>query len=191
MGFGRMATDEFRDLQAAEALAHQILVVENEVESASFLKALLEERGYSVTVAIDGGQAHASFSMRRPDFVILDLILPGESGFEICERMKQTEESVPVLVLSVIDLPDSRDLATRCGADGYMTKPFNPDELLESIQEIAEAVWQRAHTSQPKESGRIRFSCRCGKKLKVSPTHRGKSLTCPRCGESVTVPRRG
>lgn len=186
-----MAADDIRQLQAAATLAHQILLVEDETESAAFLKTLLEKHGFAVTVAKDGGQAHASFSMRKPDFVILDLILPGESGFEICERIKQTEESVPVLVLTAIDMPDARDLAVRVGADGYMTKPYDPDELLESIREIAETVWQRTHTAQPKETGRIRFSCRCGKKFKVSPSHRGKSLTCPRCGEPVTVPRRG
>lgn len=185
-----MVADNVRELQAV-ALAHQILLVEDEAESAEFLKGLLEARGYSVTVAKDGGQAHAAFSMRRPDFVILDVILPGESGFEICERIKQVEESVPVLMLTAIDMNESRDLATRVGADGYMTKPFDPNELFEAITEISEAVWQRSHMSQPAETGRIRFACRCGKKFKVSPTHRGKSLTCPRCGESVTVPRRG
>ena len=186
-----MAADDVLQQQAAVALAHQILVVEDDVESAAFLKELLEGQGYAVAIAKDGGQTHAAFSMRRPDFVILDLILPGESGFEICERLKQTEESVPVLILTAIDLRDARDLAVRVGADGYMTKPFDPDELLERVREIAEDVWQRTHTTQIKETSRIRFSCRCGKKFKVSPTHRGKAMTCPRCGEPVTVPRRG
>ncbi len=188
LGVSRMAADNVRDNQAV-ALAHQILLVEDDSASAEFLKDLLEQQGFAVTIAKDGGQTHASFSMRRPDFVILELILPGESGFEICERLKQVEESVPVLVLTEIDMDDSRDLATRVGADGYMTKPFDPDELFGAIRNISEAVWRRTHADQPKETGRIRFSCVCGKKFKVSPTHRGKSLTCPRCGESVIVPR--
>lgn len=186
-----MAIDEQRELTPSATLAHQILLVEDEPETASFLKDLLERQGYAVTVAKDGGQAHSIFSMHKPDFVILDLMLPGESGFEICERFKQMEESVPILVLSVIDMDDSRSLAARAGADGYLVKPFDPNELLSSINEIAEAVWRRTHLEQPEEPARIRFSCRCGKRFKVSSIHRGKSLTCPRCGETVIVPRHG
>ena len=72
--------------------------------------------------------------MRKPDFVILDLILPGESGFEVCSRMKQANSTIPVLVLTAIDLPEARALADRVGADDYLTKPFDPDELVKRIQ---------------------------------------------------------
>jgi len=171
------------------AVAHHVLVVDDEVDTAVFLKELLESKGYSVTTAKDGGQAQSSFVMRKPDFVVLDLILPGESGFEICERMKQTDENTPVLILSAIDMGDARALASRVGADGYMTKPFDPDELLANIENIAQKVWERTHTDQPKEETRIRFACRCGKRFKVSPTHKGKTLTCPECGEPLVIPR--
>ena len=126
--------------------------------------------------------------MHKPDFVILDLILPGESGFEICERMKQADKSVPVLILSAIEMDDSRNLAERVGADGYLAKPFDPNELLACIETLAERVWTRAHSLEPKSESRVRFQCRCGKKFKVSESHRGKSLTCPECGEPVVVP---
>jgi DNA-binding response OmpR family regulator len=182
-------TPEELDRTTAGAVAHRILFVDDEPETGVFVKNLLEERGYSVTVAKDGGQAQATFVMRKPDFVILDLILPGESGFEICERMKQTDENVPVLILSAIELDDSMALANRVGADGYLTKPFDPNELVEYIERIALQVWEKTHTDQPKDSKRIRFSCRCGKRFKVSPNHRGKTLTCPECGEPLVVPR--
>ena len=171
------------------AVAHRIMVVEDDVESADFIKELLEKRGYSVAIAKDGGQAQTTFVMRKPDFVILDVMLPGESGFEICERMKQTDESIPVLFLSVIELEDARSLARRVGADGFMTKPFDPDELVKQIESIAQRVWEKIHLEQPKEERRIRFSCRCGKRFKVSPIHKGKTLTCPECGEPLVVPR--
>lgn len=184
-----MSPDELSRPTAAGAVAHQILLVEDDQESATFLKDYLQRRGFRVAVAKDGGQAHSTFVMRKPDFVIVDLILPGESGFEICERMKQTDDSVPVLVLSVIDMPDARDLADRVGADGYLTKPVEPDQLIESIRAISERVWQQTHTDRPKQEKRIRFTCRCGKRFKVSPMHRGKTLTCPECGEPLVVPR--
>jgi len=165
------------------------LLVEDDVDTANFVKELLEKFRYRVTVAKDGGQAHASFVMHKPDFVILELILPGESGFEVCERLKQTNAETPVLILSVIDMDDARDLAKRVGADGYLTKPVQSDVLLAAIRDTAEEVWQRVHSDQPREEGRVRFECACGKRFKVSVSHRGKSLTCPSCGEPVVVPR--
>jgi two-component system phosphate regulon response regulator OmpR len=127
--------------------------------------------------------------MRKPDFVIVDLILPGESGFEVCERMKQSDKTVPVLVLSAIDMEDSRELAARVGADEYLTKPCPPQQLLEAISKVAEKVWARTHGAASSDEGRVRFNCRCGKRFKVSSAHRGKTLTCPDCGEPVQVPR--
>ncbi len=185
-----MAPDELDRLSTTGSVAHFILVVEDDEETATFLKELLERHKYRVAVAKDGGQAQATFVMRKPDFVLLDLILPGESGFEICQRMKSTNETVPILILSQIEMRDSRALADRVGADGYLTKPFDPNALLEKIEEIAQRNWRKTHSNQPKEEKRIRFSCRCGKRFKVSPTHRGKKLTCPECGEPVEVPMR-
>ena len=174
---------------SAEALAHHILLVEDDPASAESLKVLLEQHGFRVQVAKDGGQAHSAFRMRRPDFVIMDLILPGENGFEVIDRMKHSDETVPVLVLSAISLEDSKVLSERLGADGYMTKPAAPSDLLEEIKTIAQRIWERTHQGQPKEEKRIRFNCRCGKKFKVSPVHRGRTLTCPDCGEPLIVPR--
>ncbi len=183
-----MPQSDRRDPSAHGAVAHQILIVEDDAETAQQLKAVLEENRFSVNIAKDGGQAQSNFVMRRPDFIILDLILPGESGFEICERFKQKDETVPILILSVIDMEDSRNLAMRIGADGYMTKPYDPNELVEQIQSIAEQVWERSHSEKKEQENRIRFACVCGKKFKVSSMHRGKTLTCPKCGESVMVP---
>ena len=174
--------------EAANAIAHRILVVENDPDQAAELKNLLQQRGFQVQIAKDGGQAHSSFQMYKPDLVILELIMPGETGFEICERMKQKNDSVPILVLTEIDFEDSRKLARRVGADCYLTKPYNPEVLVDQIAETAQTVWERTHLRDPKEQGRVRFNCRCGKRFKVSERHRGRTLTCPDCGEPVVVP---
>ncbi|MBI1348851.1 response regulator [bacterium] len=168
-----------------------VLVIEDDTETAGMIRHALEEKRIGVRVAKDGGQAHAILSMHKPDFVILDLILPGESGYEICERIKSHDESLPVLVVSEIELEDSRELATRVGADGYLQKPVSPVELIETVKTIAERVWERTHqaTSRSTDPERIRFNCGCGKKFKVSASHRGKSLTCPSCGEPLIVPK--
>ncbi len=184
-----MSSDEFEQVGAARSVSHQVLLVEDDVGTAVYYKELLERHGHRVTVAKNGGQALSTFVVKRPDFVVLDLILPGASGFEICERMKQTDETVPVMVLTAIDRDDSRNLARRVGADGYLTKPCEPNTLIEAIQEITQAVWEKTHTDQHKKEKRVRFNCDCGKRFKVSPIHRGRTLTCPDCGETLIIPR--
>lgn len=184
-----MDKERWASLAAVDVPINLILVIEDDAESADLLKTILERQGFKVRLARDGGQAQATFVMQKPDFVILDLILPGESGFEICERLKHTDDTVPVLIVTAIDLPESRELAQKVGADGYVTKPYQPDDLVTRIREVANAVWERIHLDQEADPMRIRFVCTCGKKFKVSSTHRGKNLTCPQCGEPVAVPR--
>ncbi len=184
-----MATSQFNSSTSGATIAHRILIVDDDPDTANSIKTLLHKHGYEGIVAKDGGQAHSSFVMRKPDFVLLDIILPGESGFEVCERMKQTDETIPVVFVTAIDMEDARNLATRVGADGYITKPIRDEELLSQITEISLRVWERFHLDQPKEEHRIRFSCRCGKRFKVSPVHKGRTLTCPDCGEPLIVPR--
>jgi len=184
-----MQTDELRYTAQTGAVAHQILVVEDDPDTASVLKEALHANGFNASIAKDGGQAQSTFVMYKPDVVILDLILPKESGFEICERLKKTNESVPVIVLTAIDLPESRLLATRVGADAYLNKPCDPEQLIQTIREVAEKSWRKQHMKQPVSEERVRFSCRCGKRFKVKALHRGKTLTCPECGEQLNVPR--
>ena len=167
-----------------------VLVIDDDPTDAAFVREALEQKQISVRVARDGGQAQATFSMHKPDFIILDLVLPGESGFEICERIKKLDENVPVLVLTAVDFEDSRELVRRVGADGYLLKPIDTSTLIETVKEIAETVWERTHLEKRRTDGeRIRFLCHCGKRFKVSATHRGKSLTCPQCGEPLIVPK--
>jgi DNA-binding response OmpR family regulator len=175
-----------------DAIVNRVLVVEDDRDEAEFLRLLLQKEGMSVDLARDGGQAHAAFSMHKPDFVLLDLILPNVSGFEVCEQLKRLNDTVPVLILTAIDLEDSRDLARRVGADGYITKPYDPDELLAQIQQLANEAWTKTHLGRDStaDGEKVRFECgECGKRLKVSVTHRGRTLNCPRCGQPVTVPR--
>ncbi len=183
--------ERWTSLGGVEIPVNLVLVVDDEPEHAQFLKQTLEQRHIAVRIAKDGGQAAANFSMHKPDFVILDLVLPGESGFEICERIKANDEGVPVLVVTAIDMDDSRELAQRVGADGYLVKPVTPEQLMQAIRDIAERVWQATHLHDRKSDAgeRIRFHCGCGKRFKVSASHRGKSLTCPQCGEPLVVPK--
>lgn len=174
-------------------IVNRLLVVEDDREQSDCLKALLEQHGYEVQVARDGGQAQSAVTMHPPDLVLLDLILPNEvSGFEVCERMKQANDDLPVVILSAIDMDDARDLASRVGADNYLAKPWETQQLLSCIRDTAEKVWRRKHLGEnAARAERVRFECpECGRKLKVSGSHRGQRLNCPQCGANVTVPRR-
>lgn len=165
----------------------RVLIVD-EAESAAHLKSVLVDHGFTVVSANDGGQAHASFTLQKPDFVILELLLPGESGFEICERLKKLNRAVPVLALTEIDLDCSRNLAARVGVDGYLTKPFDPEVLLSLMKEVNDAVWERTHVRPDQDQGTIRFYCRCGTKLTMKLKDKGKAMYCPGCKDRVDVP---
>ena len=95
----------------AETLVNRVLVVEDDRDESDFLKEFFSGHGMDVDIARDGGQARAAFTMHQPDMVILELILPNVSGFEVCEQFKRLNESVPVLILTAIDMDDARDLA--------------------------------------------------------------------------------
>lgn len=171
------------------AVTQNILVVDDNTETCEHLKKLLERNGYAVRIAQDGGQAHSTFAMYKPDMVLLDLILPGESGFEICERLKAQRENIPVIVLSAIDLDSSRNLATKVGANGYLSKPIRESELLEAIKSVSKTAFRHAHRDRSKDEGAIRFSCHCGKRFKVSIKRQGKTMTCTNCGNPLSIPR--
>lgn len=173
------------------SIVNRVLLIEDDEGERAALKSTLSDAGFDVETAKDGGQAHASFSMRKPDLVLLDLILPNESGFEVCERMKQEDESVPVLVHTAVKLEDSKSLATRVGADGYLVKPVTGDELVKVIRETAENVWRATHLESPSGTDdKIRFKCpHCSVSMKLRAAHRGRQLTCPKCGVRTAVPR--
>ena len=181
--------DRWSQLAKVGVTVNLVLLVEDDADSANATKLVLEHHGMSVKIAKDGGQAQSFFVMQKPDFVILDLILPGESGFEICDRLKHSDDTIPILIFSAIDSDESRALAKRVGADEYLTKPVEAEQLIATIRQVAEAVWSKARQDDTKESSdRIRFTCICGKRFRVSTAHKGRSMICPQCGEPMTVP---
>lgn len=174
-----------------EVIVNRILVVEDDRAEADFLKTFLAQKKFAVDLARDGGQARAAFTMHKPDFVLMDVILPHEvSGFEICEWMKSQSDTIPVMMLTAIDMDDSRDLARRVGADGYLTKPYDPDELVKTIHDVANSVWAKRHLGGTDTHEIISFACpECGKNLRVQSSYRGRMLNCSKCGQHVQVPR--
>ncbi len=173
------------------AIVNTILVIDDDKDAVQALQGLLQSHNYTVVTARDGGQAQAQFVMRKPDFVLLDVMLPNDTGFEVCERFKINDPRIPVLFLSGVNTPEAHELATRVGADGYLVKPASPKKLLAEIPRIAQRVWEKYHLDAPAAStgGMVRFACKCGRRMKAAETHRGKQLTCPQCGNPVQIPR--
>ena len=182
---------ESGDLGGQRPVVRYVMVVDDNAESARETVATLKQAGFEAKVVKDGGQVHGSLALDRPDLVLLKLILPGESGFEICERLKKQDRFLPVVVYSEIVLEAAQTLAAKLGADGYILKPCQPKTLVATIREIANIVWDRqADEREGKEKGEIQFRCSCGHRMKEQLFNRGKLVTCGQCQAMVQIPER-
>jgi DNA-binding response OmpR family regulator len=114
---------------------HTILVVEDETSIASFVAAYLRNAGYTVKTAASAQTALITLAGETPALVILDLNLPDGDGVELCRRIRKTSE-VPILMLTARDEDIDKIIGLEVGADDYMTKPFNPRELVARVKSI-------------------------------------------------------
>jgi len=112
-----------------------VLVVEDEAEIADVVRQYLERDGYRVAVCGDGAQALAEFGRLRPDLVLLDLMLPGADGYEVCRRIR-AQGSTPVIMLTARDEEHDKLIGLELGADDYITKPFSPREVVARVRAV-------------------------------------------------------
>ena len=112
----------------------EILLVEDEEHLLKTIQLNLELEGYSVITAINGNDAIRKFSDNRLDLIILDVMLPELSGFDVCEEIRRNDQQVPILFLTAKDTSGDRVQGLKLGADDYLTKPFNLEELLLRVQ---------------------------------------------------------
>jgi DNA-binding response OmpR family regulator len=113
-----------------------ILLVEDEQSIASLVSLYLSNEGYDVTHVADGSQAIAAVARVRPALVILDLMLPGMDGVEICRRLRASGQEVPIVMLTARDTEIDRVLGLELGADDYVPKPFSPRELVARVKAV-------------------------------------------------------
>ena len=111
----------------------RILVVDDDPETLTLLRALLESHGFAVHTASDGTTALHCLHQAAPDLIILDVLMPGLDGKEVCQRIRR-HSPVPILFLTAIDKVDSIVDGLNRGADDYMTKPFHPSELVARVR---------------------------------------------------------
>ena len=113
----------------------RILLVEDEESFSDPLSYLLEKEGYDVTVAADGLVAIAEFERAGADLVLLDLMLPGASGTEVCRQLR-SKSNVPIIMLTAKDSEIDKVVGLELGADDYVTKPYSSRELLARVRAV-------------------------------------------------------
>ena len=121
---------------------YKILVVDDEVDIVEFIQDYLTEEGYEVIKAYDGVAALNKVREDRPDLVVLDIMLPGLDGFEVCKQMR-TESAVPILMVTAKDTDVDKIVGLEIGADDYMPKPFNPRELVARVKAILRRTYRQ------------------------------------------------
>lgn len=114
----------------------KVLVVEDESSIVTLLKFNLEKSGYTVIVANDGHTAVQMAMEEKPDLMILDIMLPGMDGMDVCKTLRQEKRTVPILMLTARDDEFDKVLGLELGADDYLTKPFSPREVMARVKAI-------------------------------------------------------
>ncbi|GAA3576321.1 response regulator transcription factor [Amycolatopsis ultiminotia] len=111
-----------------EEQAGRVLVVDDDETVRDVVRRYLEVAGFTVDLAGDGTAALSRFAARRPDLVVLDVMMPGLGGLEVCRRLRQVSQ-VPIVMLTALGEEENRIAGLQLGADDYVTKPFSPKEL--------------------------------------------------------------
>lgn len=115
----------------------KILVIEDEQEVAGFVKQGLEEQSFHVDVAYDGHIGERLALSRDYDVVVLDIVIPGINGFDLCEILKKERPSVPILMLTTLGTTSDKVAGFDAGADDYLLKPFEFEELIARLRALA------------------------------------------------------
>lgn len=118
----------------------RILIIEDESRVADFLRRGLSAEGHFCVIAVDGHEGLALAQQGDFDFILLDLMLPGIHGLEVCQQLRMNRIETPLLMLTALDGTENIVTGLRLGADAYMTKPFEFDELLAHIEALSRRV---------------------------------------------------
>ncbi|HEY9101411.1 two-component system response regulator OmpR [Chitinimonas sp.] len=135
--------------------SYDLLLIDDDPELRSMIKQYLEKHGHTVTVMADASQLERRINRQRPHLLILDLMLPGESGLTVCQRLRGQGEDLPILMLTARGDEIDRIIGLEMGADDYLGKPFNPRELLARIEAILRRHSQRAPAGAPDPEGGV------------------------------------
>lgn len=121
-------------------MVKKILVADDELDIRNLAKIILEKNGYQVSLAANGAEALQKAENELPDLILLDVVMPAKSGWEVCKTLKSQTKTkhIPIVIFTVLStlLGDdvSRKHADEAGCDGYLAKPFNTNQLLTEVK---------------------------------------------------------
>jgi two-component system response regulator ResD len=125
-----------------------ILIIEDEASIVDLVRLYVEEAGFTLVAAEDGPSGLAAYERIAPDLIILDLMLPGMDGYEVCKRIR-AQGHTPILMLTARRTEDDRVMGLDLGADDYLTKPFSPRELVSRVRAILRRTSPQANEPEP------------------------------------------
>jgi len=137
------------DLRSLDQVS-RVLVVDDDPTVSDVVRRYLERDDHEVELAADGAGALAAAAARCPDLVVLDLMMPGIDGLEVCRRLRAQRPDLPVVMLTALGEESDRVLGLELGADDYVTKPFSPRELVLRIRSVLRRA--AGPTDQPGEN---------------------------------------
>ncbi len=137
-------------------MSKKILVVDDEPQIVKVVKAYLEKSGYQVITAADGQTALTAFRQEKPDFMILDLNLPGMDGLDVCRAVRR-ESNIPILMLTARVEETDRLIGLELGADDYVVKPFSPREVAARVRTILRRTTTETLESNVIEVGQLKI----------------------------------
>ncbi len=116
----------------------RLLIVDDNATNCELLEAYLADDGYEIAMAYDGQEALNAVDQREPDLILLDIMMPRMSGYEVCERLKSSEETrvIPVLIVTALHEMGDIEKAVAAGCDDFLTKPVNKIELRTRVRSL-------------------------------------------------------
>jgi two-component system, chemotaxis family, chemotaxis protein CheY len=132
-------------------LARKILLADDSVTAQNMGRKILADAGYEVITVNNGSAALKKIAEQKPDLIVLDVYMPGYSGLEVCQRLKEAQETsrVPVLLTVGKLEPFKPEEAKRARADGFIVKPFEASELLSALSKLEDKIVPRPESSKP------------------------------------------
>jgi two-component system, OmpR family, alkaline phosphatase synthesis response regulator PhoP len=139
-------------------MTKKVLVVDDEQHIITLLQYNLEQNGFQVITAMDGEEGRDLALSHKPDFIVLDLMLPKLDGIEVCKQLRQQKLSTPILMLTAKGDEFDKVLGLELGADDYMTKPFSPREVIARIKAILRRTRQSNDQQEEEDKDHIKIA---------------------------------
>jgi CheY-like chemotaxis protein len=140
-----------------EARKKRVLLIDDEPSLHKMMRLILELAGYEMVGGDPRGSEAQEPKRLEPDLIVLDLMMPEVDGYEVLRRLKQDEETkhIPVVICTVRSDPEDRDMAMRLGASRYVLKPFDPEDLIRSIEEALREAEEGEGSAPPPVGGEV------------------------------------